>query len=198
MTSDLPLQSNPFGAAKPINAEARLKELEEKIAKEKVCKGLPSRCLHTLKLIRLLLSLRTDEAHPPFMRWGHQSACTICTLFGQAERAAAAREAEQKAREQAGEASPGLDQQEGSGRPSEASPSLEDNRATGSGRFQGPPPGTTRTPGAPPSGSGRGQGRGASLDAANGRLAVPPGMEASREELGGRGGRGRRGRVRSK
>ena len=30
------LQSNPFGAAKPIDAEARLKELEEKIAKEKV------------------------------------------------------------------------------------------------------------------------------------------------------------------
>lgn len=31
------VQSNPFGAAKPVNAEARLKELEEKIAKEKVC-----------------------------------------------------------------------------------------------------------------------------------------------------------------
>ena len=115
--------------------------------------------------------------------------------FGQAERAAAAREAEQKAREQAGEASPGQDQG-GSGQPTEASPSVEDTRPTGSGRFQGPPPGTTRAPGAPPSGSGRGQGRGASLDAANGRLAVPPGMEASREELGGRGSRGRRGRVR--
>ena len=36
---------------------------------------------------------------------------------------------------------------------------------------------------------------GASLDAANGRLSVPPGMEVSREEHGGRGGRGRRGRV---
>ena len=38
LTVVLPLQSNPFGAAKPINAEARLKELEEKISKEKVCK----------------------------------------------------------------------------------------------------------------------------------------------------------------
>ena len=34
------LQSNPFGAAKPINAEARLKELDEKIAREKVGKVL--------------------------------------------------------------------------------------------------------------------------------------------------------------
>ncbi len=117
-------------------------------------------------------------------------------LLWQAERAAAAREAEQKAREQAGEAASGGNQ-EVSSRPAEGSPSVEDTRPTGSGRFPGPPPGTTRNPGAPPSGSGRGQGRGASLDAANGRLAVPPGMEAAREEHGGRGGRGRRGRVRT-
>lgn len=117
-----------------------------------------------------------------------------CDLLFQAERAAAAREAEQRAREQAEAAGSGVDQ-EGSAQPAEASHTVEDTRPTGSGRFQGPPPGTTRNPGAPPSGSGRGQGRGASLDAANGRLSVPPGMEVSREEHGGRGGRGRRGRV---
>lgn len=104
---------------------------------------------------------------------------------------AAAREAEQRAKEQTSEAS----QLQYRDQETAHSAGADDSRPTGSGRLPGPPPGQGRNAGPPPSGSGRGQGRGASLDAANGRLSLPPGIEPGRDDHGGRGGRGRRGRV---
>ena len=99
------------------------------------------------------------------------------------------REAEQKARQQAEEAGR-RDQEAAAG--VQDSRGADEGRATASGRSHGQPQ-TGRSPGPPPSGSGRGQGRGASLDAANGRLAVPPGHGCGQ---GGAWGPGRQGSQR--
>ena len=117
-----------------------------------------------------------------------------CCATLQAE-AAAAQEAKRKLQEQA-EADSHRDR-EAAATNALNGPPVEEGRPSDSGRSPGLPPGSSRTPGPPPSGTGRGQGRGASINAANGRLAVPPGMDSSREGygLGQRGGRGRRGRV---
>jgi len=43
------MQSNPFGDAKPVDAEAKLRELEERIQKRKVsCSFTPGATVHTV------------------------------------------------------------------------------------------------------------------------------------------------------